>query len=411
MDRDAKEKQWIETIVADAEESVAGLDGKRPLQQYLTTAATMLSRVRSLEETAKNRRIDPEAADQQTIYRFKLLYKYVCLYTNVVRKHASAKSPAHSADVAEMKLIAFRMMDTLEEMKTKELKSIWTRWYERALERKKLLLQQQQQQQVAQEAVPISETSASAPVAESASLQPANATNPLSYMTMIQHENSTVNAAPPVARHPSSNMVNQVPALSPPSNSPASDWGPSLRRVLLEQHCLQVFMQYAAGHTARDIEFCGLLCGCQGTDGYGEFLQVTHLVIPEQQGQKDTCVTMNEDDVMEFAIAQQVMVLGWIHTHPAPNMGAFLSSIDQHCQLGHQLMLPESIAVVMAPKSVPNMGIFHLVQPDGIQTVRNCKQTGFHKHAGPETFVHCRHVQIIPGRQSTVVADLRRTNK
>jgi STAM-binding protein len=52
------------------------------------------------------------------------------------------------------------------------------------------------------------------------------------------------------------------------------------------------------------------------------------------------------------------LTLGWIHTHPTQT--CFLSSIDLHTHFSYQVMLPEAIAIVMAPTSVPDSGIFSL---------------------------------------------------
>ena len=41
------------------------------------------------------------------------------------------------------------------------------------------------------------------------------------------------------------------------------------------------------------------------------------------------------------------MVLGWIHTHPTQS--CFMSSRDLHTQVGYQVMMKESVAVVLAP--------------------------------------------------------------
>ncbi|KAF8422312.1 hypothetical protein L210DRAFT_3336917, partial [Boletus edulis BED1] len=46
-------------------------------------------------------------------------------------------------------------------------------------------------------------------------------------------------------------------------------------------------------------------------------------------------------------------------------------------------MLPESFAVVCAPKSTPNFGIFRLTDPPGLQTILNCHaKEAFHPHPG-----------------------------
>ncbi|KAJ9154579.1 hypothetical protein P3X46_027899 [Hevea brasiliensis] len=63
-------------------------------------------------------------------------------------------------------------------------------------------------------------------------------------------------------------------------------------------------------------------------------------------------------------------------THPSQI--CFMSSVDLHAHYSYQIMLPEAIAIVMAPThaSSPH-GIFHLSDPDVMSVIRNCQQRGF----------------------------------
>ncbi|KAK3002124.1 hypothetical protein RJ639_022216 [Escallonia herrerae] len=76
-----------------------------------------------------------------------------------------------------------------------------------------------------------------------------------------------------------------------------------------------------------------------------------------------------------------------------------------------QIMLPEAIAIVMAPKdeSSPH-GIFHLSDPGGVAVIRNCQQRGFHPHEeaedGSPIYEHCSHVFMNPNLKFEIV-DLR----
>ncbi|KAF2312758.1 hypothetical protein GH714_039859 [Hevea brasiliensis] len=64
-----------------------------------------------------------------------------------------------------------------------------------------------------------------------------------------------------------------------------------------------------------------------------------------------------------------------------------------------QIMLPEAIAIVMAPThaSSPH-GIFHLSDPDVMSVIRNCQQRGFHPHEEPSDgssiYEHCSHIYM-----------------
>ncbi|KAL9709135.1 hypothetical protein Ac2012v2_007488 [Leucoagaricus gongylophorus] len=58
-----------------------------------------------------------------------------------------------------------------------------------------------------------------------------------------------------------------------------------------------------------------------------------------------------------------------------------MSSVDLHTHSGFQKMLPESVAVVCAPKSHPNFGIFGLTDPPGLSTILECEEKeAFHPH-------------------------------
>lgn len=54
-----------------------------------------------------------------------------------------------------------------------------------------------------------------------------------------------------------------------------------------------------------------------------------------------------EVELFEYCEKEDVMVLGWIHTHPRQR--CFMSSRDLHTQVGYQVMMRESVAVVVAP--------------------------------------------------------------
>jgi STAM-binding protein len=89
---------------------------------------------------------------------------------------------------------------------------------------------------------------------------------------------------------------------------------------------------------------------------------------------------MDEEElVMMFTEERSLITLGWIHTHPSQS--CFMSSVDLHTHSGFQRMLPESFAVVCAPNSTPNFGIFRLTDPPGLQTILGCNaKEAFHPH-------------------------------
>ncbi|KIJ64913.1 hypothetical protein HYDPIDRAFT_89553 [Hydnomerulius pinastri MD-312] len=150
---------------------------------------------------------------------------------------------------------------------------------------------------------------------------------------------------------------------------------PELKAVSLPRDCLPRFLSIAALNTSRNRETCGLLLG---RDQKGKFV-VTTLLIPRQHSTSDTCTMDEEELVMQFTEERSLITLGWIHTHPSQS--CFMSSVDLHTHSGFQRMLPESFAVVCAPKSTPNFGIFRLTDPPGLQTILNCSaKEAFHPH-------------------------------
>ncbi|KAG7232800.1 hypothetical protein INR49_008077, partial [Caranx melampygus] len=93
-------------------------------------------------------------------------------------------------------------------------------------------------------------------------------------------------------------------------------------------------------------------------------LVLTHVVIPKQSAGPDFCDMEN--------------------THPTQT--AFLSSVDLHTHCSYQLMLPEAVAIVCAPKHNELTG-------SGMSEVSGCRMKGFHPHSKePPLFTVCKHV-------------------
>ncbi|XP_041450260.1 uncharacterized protein LOC121404596 [Drosophila obscura] len=80
----------------------------------------------------------------------------------------------------------------------------------------------------------------------------------------------------------------------------------------------------------------------------GEASYITHIITPQQQGTPDSCNTMHEEQIFDVQDQMQLITLGWIHTHPSQT--AFLSSVDLHTHCSYQMMMPEALAIVCAPK-------------------------------------------------------------
>ncbi len=160
-----------------------------------------------------------------------------------------------------------------------------------------------------------------------------------------------------------------------------------LRAVSFPRDCLSWFKSIASINTAQNRETCGLLLG----KDKGRSYVVTTLLIPKQHATSDTCVIDKEELLTKFTEERSLITLGWvcrhlcwwtrgqcslvrycqIHTHPMQScvcfvemLGramanliwghkGFMSSVDLHTHSGFQRMLPESVAVVCAPNSIP----------------------------------------------------------
>ncbi|KAL2117671.1 hypothetical protein VTJ04DRAFT_7331 [Mycothermus thermophilus] len=164
--------------------------------------------------------------------------------------------------------------------------------------------------------------------------------------------------------------------------------GEPLRPVFLPSTLRQRFLQLASENTRRGLEMCGMLCGTTVNNA----LFISHLVIPEQRCTPDTCETENESAMLDYCIENDLIVIGWIHTHPTQT--CFMSSRDLHTQAGYQVMMPESIAIVCAPQFEPSWGIFRLTNPPGLPHLLSCQRTEtFHQHSVDNLYTEAGHPQ------------------
>lgn len=164
-------------------------------------------------------------------------------------------------------------------------------------------------------------------------------------------------------------------------------------------------MKLARQNTNSSIETCGVLAGSLKNATF----YVTALIIPKQQATSYSCQTVNEEEIFDWQDKRGLFQLGWIHTHPTQS--CFMSSVDLHTHYSYQVMLPEAIAIVMAPTdSRRKYGIFRLSYPGGIKVIQKCQLRGFHPHDEPSDgnpiYEHCGHVLMSETLQYQVM-DLR----
>ncbi|CAA0834246.1 AMSH-like ubiquitin thioesterase 3 [Striga hermonthica] len=168
---------------------------------------------------------------------------------------------------------------------------------------------------------------------------------------------------------------------------------------------MEDFLRLARENTAKNLETCGVLAGSLRN----RVFHITTLIIPKQESTSDSCQTLNEEEIFDVQDKRSLFPLGWIHTHPTQT--CFMSSVDLHTHYSYQVMLPEAIAIVMAPTDTSSPhGIFHLSDPGGVSVIRHCQQRGFHPHEEPEDgtpiYEHCSHVYMNSNLKFDVV-DLR----
>jgi len=174
----------------------------------------------------------------------------------------------------------------------------------------------------------------------------------------------------------------------------------NFRTINVPSDLAQKFLDLAQANTSRNIETCGILAGKLNQNTF----TLSHCIIPKQSGSSDTCTTEQEHELFDTIDQQNLITLGWIHTHPSQT--AFLSSIDLHTQFGYQIMIPEAIAIVCAPSFNENR-TFILTPNYGIKEIADCSKSGFHPHStNPPLFEECDHIKEDP-RLKTQMIDLR----
>ncbi|KAI9847293.1 MAG: hypothetical protein M1837_002880 [Sclerophora amabilis] len=219
----------------------------------------------------------------------------------------------------------------------------------------------------------------------------------------------------PISSPPPSDSISRSATATPTSNdlqpstftfkpSAHLENGSPLRTIFLPPSLRSTFLKVAEPNTRANLETCGVLCGSLISNA----LFISRLVIPEQESTSDTCETINESALFDYCDSEDLMVLGWIHTHPSQT--CFMSSRDLHTHCAYQVMMPESIAIVCAPSKNPSLvplhvllaivhtlmsaarpcpltldgsrwGVFRLTDPPGMQAIRNCAKPGlFHPH-------------------------------
>ncbi|KAG5022101.1 hypothetical protein JHK85_018443 [Glycine max] len=217
--------------------------------------------------------------------------------------------------------------------------------------------------------------------------------------SLISFETTETSARIEVIRQPSpppvlAEVQDLVPAVSPCVNEagckteiPSSDSSVHVEAPMqlhISTALMESFMKLAKSNTKKNLETCGVLAGLLKNRKF----YITALIIPKQESTSDSCQTTNEEEIFEVQDKRSLFPLGWIH-----------------------IMLPESVAIVMAPRdSSRNHGIFRLTAPGGMSVIKQCDQRGFHPHSQPPDggpiYKTCTDVYMNPDLKFEVI-DLR----
>lgn len=185
--------------------------------------------------------------------------------------------------------------------------------------------------------------------------------------------------------------------------------GTPLRNVFIPPTLRTTFLRLAYKNTLKNVETCGFLAGTLRANA----LFVSALVVPKQEATSDTCEMTDESELFDYVDQHNLMILGWIHTHPTQT--CFMSSRDLHTHSGYQMMLAESIAIVCAPSKGDtshggDFGVYRLTDPPGKMAILQCEKPGiFHPHDVDNIYTDAMrpgHVMEIEGMDFEVV-DLR----
>lgn len=215
--------------------------------------------------------------------------------------------------------------------------------------------------------------------------------------------NDTHTFSPLVPSSPKKEKSKSSPKEVSHSIKAKTEGGAPLRTIFLPGKLREEFLKIAQPNTNRKMETCGMLCGKLSRNAFF----ITQLVIPHQESTPDTCATIHEEILFEYLDKNELLLLGWIHTHPTQS--CFMSSVDLHTQNSYQIMLKESIAIVCAPTKSPSWDIYRLTDPNGISIIRSCPKSSFHPHPEPNLYTsYMSHGHVVMSNSMAFkVADLR----
>ncbi|KZC14994.1 PREDICTED: STAM-binding protein-like A [Dufourea novaeangliae] len=370
--------------------SAVVMDCNTPPQRYYRSGVEMI------------RMADMYMKDNDLNCAYILYMKFITIFVEKIREHPQYNSvPLKDKELNQQTL---RTVIPKAEKLKKQLLEQYQAEYEKSLEdeKEKERLKQQELEKLREEEERKNK------LATLAAVRAAKSTS----TTVVSPEENRLKKVPSIAPKPLiSTSTDIVAQTSKDKRTPTIDRSTkpsvlmsgnhSLRDMVLPTKLMQNFLMLAFSNTTNNKETCGILAGKLERNK----LLVTHLLIPEQTGSPDSCVTYNEEDIFDYQDQHNLITLGWIHTHPTQT--AFLSSVDLHTHCAYQLMMAEAIAIVCAPK-YDETGFFTLTPEYGLDFIANCRESGFHPHpTEPPLYTKAKHCKLDVTAMLEVV-DLRR---
>lgn len=326
------------------------------------------------------RRVSTDSKKEQydLSQKFMLMTRYITLFTKVIWAHPEAKT---CADVPRCRQKAIEFLSTIPPLRLR-MHAIW-------------------------EKAQWTGVTSSSPDKQAHNAGP----NAPKYPAL----DSTFPSAP-VSPRRASVETSKYPSFEDGSGSPRRNSVTEISHPSAKRHCSvdtgvsipfdlpATFSDIAKSNTAKGIETCGVLLGYNQDNS--SFL-ITTVVIPQQTGTRDTCEALDgaEEKILTYALSNDLVCLGWIHTHPTQS--CFLSSVDMHTTLSYQQMLPNAVAIVVAPtdRNLP-VGVWRLTD-SGMNRIRACNLRGFHIHDGKEAYSQLVRDVSWDTSMNVVVVDLR----
>ena len=332
------------------------VDSRIPIRRYFRSGQEML-KMAVIYRTEGN----DEAA-------YILYMKYMTLFVEKLKSHRDYNQiiPAEKKKVSKSVREAMTVTEELKKKLKTRYEVEYSEWLEEEMERKMLEERREEEERRTRAEVEAS-IERDRQVAEwhqaqldqeerarrenkSSSGQPQPQSQPPpSYYDL--HNYTDLPSAPPTA--PPSYSPAPVPVVnrnSKPTSVPSSsstsaptfdrsakpaESGGGLRSVVMPGDLTDKFLAIARSNSERGVETLGTLGGSLSNNR----LIISHLLIPNQVGKSDSCTMEGLEDVWDVHDKENIVFLGWIHTHPAYSV--FLSSVDMHNQYEWQHMLPE----------------------------------------------------------------------